>query len=377
MIEQQQTIIQIVPRLPPAIDGVGDYALNLARQLRKDFNVQTHFIVGNPTWQGETVIEEFPVSHISDSSANSLVKVLNDRSLPVLLHYVGYGYAKRGCPVWLVEALKEWKRKNEKSRLVTMFHEIAASGPIGSSSFWLSGLQRNLAERLVSLSDRLITSNQLYAQILEKLSGGKHCQIPALPVFSNIGEPEEVPQLRHRTKNLVIFGSTATRRRAYGQSQEAIEAACNLFQIEKILDIGTPVEESPDSIGSTPLVIMGRLPPQQISDILLNSFSGFLNYSPNFLGKSGIFAAYSSHGILAIQDGIIVNKDFYDGIRSSIHYLSSMEFLSSNNIATSQYTKFNSIISLQTIATNAYQWYQDHSLHRQSKAFYESLYLLN
>jgi hypothetical protein len=25
------TVIAIVPRLPPAIDGVGDYALNLAR----------------------------------------------------------------------------------------------------------------------------------------------------------------------------------------------------------------------------------------------------------------------------------------------------------------------------------------------------------
>ena len=44
------TIIS-VPRLPPAIDGVGDYALNLARQLRKDFNIQTHFIVGNSTWK--------------------------------------------------------------------------------------------------------------------------------------------------------------------------------------------------------------------------------------------------------------------------------------------------------------------------------------
>ena len=33
------TITAIVPRLPPAIDGVGDYTLNLARQLRKDFNM--------------------------------------------------------------------------------------------------------------------------------------------------------------------------------------------------------------------------------------------------------------------------------------------------------------------------------------------------
>jgi hypothetical protein len=36
-------IIQVVPMLPPAIDGLGDYALNLARQLRREFNQETHF----------------------------------------------------------------------------------------------------------------------------------------------------------------------------------------------------------------------------------------------------------------------------------------------------------------------------------------------
>ncbi|MHC5830485.1 MAG: glycosyltransferase family 1 protein, partial [Nostoc sp.] len=65
MVNYLTHITSIVPRLPPAIDGVGDYALNLARQLRKDFNIQTHFIVGNPTWTGAAEIEGFPVSQIS------------------------------------------------------------------------------------------------------------------------------------------------------------------------------------------------------------------------------------------------------------------------------------------------------------------------
>jgi hypothetical protein len=36
-------IIAIVTNLPPAIDGVGDYALHLARQLRQDHNIYTCF----------------------------------------------------------------------------------------------------------------------------------------------------------------------------------------------------------------------------------------------------------------------------------------------------------------------------------------------
>ncbi|MFM6307537.1 MAG: glycosyltransferase family 1 protein, partial [Dolichospermum sp.] len=104
------TIIAIVPRLPPAIDGVGDYALNLARQLRKEFNIHTHFIVGNSTWKGASEIEGFTVSQITDNSASTLVTLLssNDKYSSILLHYVGYGYAQRGCPVWLVQGLEHW-----------------------------------------------------------------------------------------------------------------------------------------------------------------------------------------------------------------------------------------------------------------------------
>jgi hypothetical protein len=363
-------IIQIVPRLPPAIDGVGDYALNLAHQLRKDFRVQTHFIVGNPTWTGELELDGFLISHVTNNSANILFKFLEDRSCPIILHYVGYGYAKRGCPVWLVEALETWKQEHENFQLVTMFHEICASGPIWASSFWLSGLQQNLAKRLALVSDRLITSKQLYAQILEKLSGGKHCQIPALPVFSNIGEPKEVPQLQHRTQNLVIFGSPATRRRAYGQSQEAIGKACHFFHIEKILDIGSPLEESPNQIGVTPITALGELPPQEISKILIESFAGFIHYASDFLGKSTIFAAYCAHGNLVIQSGSPVKETCGDGIEEGKHYLNPQNLRILNRNSSLEDSE---PFPLQTIVSNAHEWYQNHSLQKQSQLFYNLL----
>ena len=36
------TVIAIVPRLPPAIDGVGDYALNLAKLLIFSLPIKAH-----------------------------------------------------------------------------------------------------------------------------------------------------------------------------------------------------------------------------------------------------------------------------------------------------------------------------------------------
>ena len=47
----QMQFIQIVPSLPPAISGVGDYAYLLAKQMRETKGIQTIFIVCDPTWK--------------------------------------------------------------------------------------------------------------------------------------------------------------------------------------------------------------------------------------------------------------------------------------------------------------------------------------
>jgi hypothetical protein len=140
-------------------------------------------------------LRDFHITQVSVCSANTLLSLLpSDRQQPttVLLHYVNYGYAKRGCPVWLVDGLQRWRSASVNRSVVTMFHEVYATGPPWASSFWLSPLQRNLAARVASLSDRCLTSRQGYAKLLYELSLGKQTQIPTLPVFSNIGEPEQV-----------------------------------------------------------------------------------------------------------------------------------------------------------------------------------------
>ena len=149
-------VIQIVPRLPPAIDGLGDYAFYLAKQLRNDWEIDSHFIVGNPQWKSEQPIG-FPVVTIDERSSASLLEALQSpsRSLisSVLLHYVGYGYAKRACPFWLTRGLDQWKRQRPHRRLITVFHEIYAFGPPWSSSFWTSPFQKLLAKRLAIISE--------------------------------------------------------------------------------------------------------------------------------------------------------------------------------------------------------------------------------
>lgn len=353
-------IIQIVPKLPPSINGLGDYALNLARQLWKDYNIETRFLVGDRNWQGATEIEGFTIQQITADSAEALFSLLSfdkKQSVSVLLHYVGYGYANRGCPIWLVEGLERWKARTANSHLVTMFHEVYASGyPLWTSSFWLLPLQKKLAERLVNTSDRCITSKQGYAEILYKM-GRKKTQIAHLPVFSNIGEPENAPPLIERTQRLVIFGHKNSKLQVYQQGRQALELACKSLEIIEICDIGVPTGLEISEINAVPVVETGVIETVEISKIMLDSVAGFLNFPPPiYLAKSTILAAFCAHRLIPCM--VTYNVMPIDGLQTGKHYWSASDKDSQLSLELGQ-----------VIADNAYAWYQTHSLSMQTKIF--------
>ena len=351
-------ITAIVTGLPPAIDGVGDYAWYLARQISQDFDIGTEFVVGNPAWQMTEEVNQFEIQQVSKRSPSELLKLLQNSSI-VLLHYVGYGYAKRGCPIWLVDGLEKWRRDNDKKYLLTMFHEVYAYSPnILSSQFWTSPLQRNLAQRLVQLSDRCLTSKEGYAEIITKLSRGKHPNVLSLPVFSNVGEPkpEQLRPLSQRSKRLVIFGGRGTRSRVYQRSLFALERTCRELQVEEILDIGPPLDLELPLINQTSVKSLGVKRTQEISQRLSDSIVGFFDYSLEFLAKSTIFAAYCAHRLLPV--GVFYSGKETDGLKAGKHYWIG-----------DTHPEPMSLIPGQLVGDNAYRWYQEHQLSTQAQVF--------
>lgn len=362
-------IVAIVPRLPPAIDGVGDYAFHLARQLRIDRGIDTHFIIGDPTWSGVSQLDGFHVTKVAARSTTTLLSQLAQAhpKSPILLHYVGYGYAKRGCPTWLVRGLEARKRQYQQAHVVTMFHEISASGPIWTSAFWLAAWQRQLAARLVKVSDRLLTSKQLYAEILQHivvkqdaLQHDRKLPIPALPVFSSIGEPETVLPLANRQPTLVVFGRRASRLRVYQHCQPALTQACRQLGISRIVDIGPALGIDIPTLGDMPITVLGEQPASEVSRILTTALAGFIDYPTDFLGKSTIFANYCAYGALPVVNRF--NGADADGLEAQTHYW--LPDLPQDGM---------NVIKAQAIASNAYAWYQTHNLGRQVKHFYAQL----
>lgn len=331
------TVLQIVPHLPPPYEGVGTYAAALAGVL----GGEPRFLVGDPGWAGA----EDGARAVPARTAAGLLEGIGEAGT-VLLHYANYGYQRRGCPDWLVEGLARW-RDLPGRRLVTVFHEVWASGPPWRSSFWLRRAQRRLAAELARRSGALATTLEIYAGMLRPWADGR--EIAVLPVFSTVGEPAEVPGFRERARRLVVFGGAGVRSRTWGRFLPALARAVAALAIEEVLDVGPPLAV-PAELAGIPVRALGVLRAAEVSALLLGAAVGFLAYPPAFLPKSTIFAAYCAHGTLPVcawdRQPAAAGVPYWPGEGSG---------------------------DLPAIAAASRAWYADHSLARQAERFRELL----
>lgn len=368
-LKQDIQIISIVTRLPPSIDGVGDYSLQLALNLRRLYSIETCFIVGDPLWQGSSEIQGFSVFKIDSRESDSLLSLLHNfkqKNSLILLQYAPHGYQKRACAFWLIEALTKWKNNFPKKKLVTMFHEIYALAwqRPWSSDFYLSPLQQNLASKLVNISDTCITSSEKHAEIIHRYDKNKRNKASILPIPSAFGESNYLLPLNKRERRLILFGNAFIKRGIYKKHHRKLKNICKNLEIKEIWDIGTSVELNINSINNIAISKMGYRSYQEISEIISHSLIGVLNHNPNRLATSSIFGAYSANGMLTVN--LQSSQKKIDNLVSEQHYL-SMEKLDSGE---------QSLSSWQTIVDNANVWYKKHCWSAQADTYASILSLV-
>ena len=237
-----------------------------------------------------------------------------------------------------------------------MFHELyVTDGVPWKSDFWLSPIQKHLAVRLARLSDHCLTSCPIYVDKLETFQQPNQRSVKLLSIPSNVGEPVDRPLLKNRDRTLLIFGQTVSKRRAY-ESVDKLRLACQMLGIEEVLDIGPPTGLDVASLmGGIKIRELGEKSVVQIQELLLRSKAGFLSYPPTHLPKSGVFAAYCSHGLLPVND-------------------QSQELPGNNLIAGEHYWCPDSSIEMaedrsQDIAQAASHWYHKHDWSIQASTF--------
>jgi len=283
-------MLQIVPRLPPAVDGLGDYAVSLA-EILNGCGIRSGFLVSDRSWT--PAVGAPPAQVLADHSAEGIERALAGQH-EVLLHFVNYAYEPtRGCPWWLLDGLARWRRARPERRLVVMFHELYAMSWPWRKAFWCSAPQRAISAALARLADACWTSNQRYADWLDRVLGRT---VPVMPVLSNMGEPAAITPWAGRDPALVVFGRAVNRLRTYRMLSQELVAVGRLHGLTQLHDIGAPLNRPLHLPGFT-ITHHGLLPAPDLSLLLQRCRVGVIHNDGSPLAKSGVAAAYAAHGV--------------------------------------------------------------------------------
>ena len=355
-------ILQIVPRIFPDVDGVGDYTLMLAHQLYDRYQILSDFLVFRPSSRTQFQIDRFQVYPLTTHTVDGLLTQIPADVSTIVLQYSNYPYllGKLDAPNWLVLALRILKYRG--FRICIMFHELPT---LQYRQIRLPNpIQRRISRQLAQIADLVVTNNNAFQQTL---AGWSKNPVLCIPNFSTIGEPETILPLSARSRSLIVFGSS-DRRRVYRNNIYQLKQVCQQLKIEVLYDIGRPLDWDFESLEAEVKVIQtGFLSAYEVSQLMLQSLAGIFDYHrfPNNLAKSTVFAAYCAHGVLPLcnrrslppQDGIIPNQHYLDFTTLSRLCQQTSSFLP----------------SLQIIADNAHTHYCAHRLAKCANFFASSI----
>lgn len=348
-------LIQIVPRLQ-RFNGVSDYALLLAARLRDAHGVGGTLVTASRL-DGDAQelargLGTHPLRAPTAAALTAALTAAGARGANVLLHYVGYGYARRGAPLWLVRALAG-ARRTLGFRLGVVFHELYATGPPWTSSFWLSGAQRWIARRIAACSDWALVTREASRQWLERGGAMTGKAVSVVPMCSMVGEPAApVAPSEARAATLVVWGGRKDM--IYRQRWRQLREACRVLAISRIVDIGPAARHYPDDGPS--IEPRGWLEAREVGRELQGARFGYLQYPASFLGKSSVYAAYSAHGVACLLDEDVPSRSL-DGIEAGRHFLRIDEAIRAGLKPG----------DADTIAASARQAYEPHALARHAE----------
>ena len=311
-----ETVLQIVPHQPGTFDGVGDYALNLAKALESVYRIRTTFLVAGST-------------SISSKEGFDIISGLNLESARgysrVILHYVNYGYQPRGVPFELRAFVKQL-RAQSATRWVTTFHELYASGPPWKSSFWLRPFQVRIARDMIDVATSCVVSNTAIEAAIHGYDAGK--QVHLVPVMSNFGEPELGKLAPVSPKRWAICGGTALIKRSLQLFINLMSRIPSAFAPNHLDVVGGRADSSITAgldrlKGGMSVHHYPEVGVDLASELLRQAAFGFIDYFgtgkvwPGMVLKSTAFAALCAHGVVPVlshQEGpITVEGDALPG----------------------------------------------------------------
>ncbi len=282
---------------------MGDYALQLAERLRSDYERETIFAAAASG--SSSRVGNFAV--VTPLAAATERECGNYRD--IVLHYVNYGYQKRGLPRQLPSLLQRLRQRCG-GRLVTIFHELYASAPPWRSAFWLQPMQKSIARAIARLSDGCVVSSETMRDLLKRLA--PNSDISVHPVVSTLGEPTFSTDqfVRRDPHRWVIFGGTHLIQRSLGTFRQRMSVIPEPFSPHELYVLGgnesSTIRRDLDEFHGIDCHYHPAVEAAVASEILSSCSFGWIDYFRQrnvptaAILKSGSFASYCAHGVIPV-----------------------------------------------------------------------------
>lgn len=295
-------MVVIVPRLPPAVCGLADYTRKLLWEMKLE--PKPHILVMTGADATRAAHPELDIEQIPADGSRLVARLVELRAERVLVEYVGQGFQSRGCPLWLLGALRRWRLATPGARLVVMFQELWFEPAWWRPDWLLQKLHRRALRRLVPVLDQTFLSTAGYGRWLADVAAPENLAV--LPNATNIPPVASPAEARRDAGAWILFGRQGSRLAALGEIAPWLEKLHTARRLRTLQLVGS--RESGEMNAREDALIASLLPPgafemlgpqspERLSRIFLAAEFGIFTQSPASYTKSTIFMAYASHGV--------------------------------------------------------------------------------
>jgi len=287
------TILFVCNNLPPIVDGVGDYTLNLSKEFanhghtvyvvcRKDERISTDY-------QDITI---FPaVEKWNRDTGRLIAAYIRQHDVDVVsLQYVPHGFHPKGLPFGLVAVLKEIKKTDVK--VMTFCHEVSVEYRHGTlKQRLLEMTMKHITKSVLRLSDYVGTSICHYRDMIHSLME-KNMDIAVIPIASNI------PEAAYPKEELLKL------RRTVATDEELIVAFFGMRNIKTSLGAIKHLQEEGKSIKT---LFIGKIPASMAEKLPMNC------YKTGILDTKDIYKYFLISDIMVLPENNISGCSFKSG----------------------------------------------------------------
>lgn len=299
-------VVFILPQLPPAHCGLGDYSMILLGHMRMD--PPPRILVMHGAAETRAAHPELDVQHLPGSQDELLVLLRELQAKRVFVQYVAQGFQSRGCPLWFLGALRKWRMQTADACLVMMCQELWFEPAVWKPDWLLQKFHRRALRQLAGKVDRLFVSTESFHERMDGTIAPDRLQVLVNPATIPLAGS---PLKAEREEGLIVlFGRQGSRIFALEDMSPWLAKLNAGGFLKKLLLVGSretgTMNDREDRLVETLLPtgvaeVLGPQSLESLSQVFLRAEMGIFTKTARDFTKSTIFMGYASHGVAILS----------------------------------------------------------------------------